>query len=154
MLSWRSRLVMSAIVFLKSSLDVPKLPDIKIRRQPSASKPEEPAEPRVFFYSIPDHFWINTVVYYRMYILNFFFYKYVIGCFTCFRMFFKKHLKCSVSVNGSISPLFELSKSFKALLTFPSSIKRANRVAFLSELWFFALSLTQIIPCLQKKTQD
>ena len=31
---------MSAIVFLKPSPDEPKFADIKIRRQPSASKPE------------------------------------------------------------------------------------------------------------------
>ena len=31
------------------------------------------------------------------------------------------------SVSGSIPPFFEISKSFKALFTFPFSIKRANR---------------------------
>ena len=52
-LSRHSRLVIPGIAFLKSSPDEPKFPDIKIRCQPSASKPEGPPEPRVF--SIASH---------------------------------------------------------------------------------------------------
>ena len=48
------------------------------------------------------------------------------------------------SVSGNIPVLFELSNSFNALLTFPFSINQANRVLFLSELWFFELSLTSL----------
>ena len=39
---------MPAIAFLRSFTDDPKFPDVEIWRQPSASKPEGPAEPRVF----------------------------------------------------------------------------------------------------------
>ena len=41
-------LVMSAIAFLRPSPDEPEFLDINVRHQPSASKPEGPAEPRVF----------------------------------------------------------------------------------------------------------
>ena len=40
-------LVMSAIAFLRPP-DEPEFPDINVRHQQSASKPEGPAEPRVF----------------------------------------------------------------------------------------------------------
>ena len=48
------------------------------------------------------------------------------------------------SITGNIPSLFELSNSFKALFTYPSSINQADRVAFLSELWLFVLSLNNL----------
>ena len=55
------------------------------------------------------------------------------------QIFFENHLECY-----SILLLFELSKRFKSLFTFPSSINQANTVAFLSEISFFALSVNSL----------
>ena len=133
---------MFAIAFLRPSPDEPEFPDINVRHQPSASKPEGPAEPRVFLiasltisesilsYIAGCTFWTSSV-------------SISLDASDALGYFLRSTSNVSF-VSGSISSLFEFSKSFGALLIFTSSINQENRVVFLYELWFFAVTLNSL----------
>ena len=112
---WLCYLVVAVCLLLlfsnKSSPDLPKFPDISKTQHlnPRARKTKcifnsiSISESMLSYITFLNqccrmlHFWISAVVYYILpyitYILSFF-YKYVTGCFRCFRVFFEKHLKC------------------------------------------------------------